>query len=134
MEPLDGDCPHLPSSVGRLSTSLHRQSPSKITEAGILSFVASFKSTGYHHPETLALLKNADQARLNLATTLKSRDYEAAVQAANEYLPLLKRIIVSCEVQPEGAVLDRKLVFCWVGGLEDANITDGVGRRCEGEC
>ena len=133
MPPIDADCPPVPASVVRLSTSLHRQAPSKILEAASLNYSLSFKSTGAHHPSTAALLKQADLKRVNLATALSGRDYDAVQRAAEEYLPVLKQIIVSCEVQPEGAVLDKKLIFKWVGGLEDANITDGLGRSSEGE-
>jgi len=50
------------------------------------------------------------------STTAKS--YDSVCRAANDYLPLINQILLSCQVQPEFARLDERLIFQWASGVE----------------
>ena len=117
------DPPPVPASLVRLATSLHQYAPGHIQNASKLSFSTSFKSAGMHHPQTAALLKQLDATRVDLATALTAGDSQTVVDTCTRYLPLIKRLLLSCEVQPDSAVLDERLNFKWQGGLDG----DGTG-------
>jgi len=121
-EPLGPDLSH-PDAVIRLASSVHRFQCPEVLQTGKLSFEKSFKTSGAH-PNTASLMRKADQARGNLAECLvKSRrsqnaPQEAVVLAANEYVPLIHSILLSCKFQSENAQLDQRLTFQWSSGLE----------------
>ena len=108
----------VPASLIRLATSLHQYSVGSIDSANKLTYSKSFKSAGMHHPATSSLLRALDAARVDLATTLTSSDPRGSRTNALRYLPLIRRLLMSCEVQPDTAVLDEKLAFNWCGALE----------------
>lgn len=79
-----------------------------------------------HHPSTSSLLRTLDSTRVDLATTLTSKDASGVEGNGTRYLPSIRRLLLSCEVQPDTAVLDEKLNFMWRGALEG----DGPGGTC----
>mmetsp|Transcript_2757 Transcript_2757/g.5049 ORF Transcript_2757/g.5049 Transcript_2757/m.5049 type:complete len:449 (+) Transcript_2757:42-1388(+) len=122
----DGDDVPIPPSLIRLATSLHQYNAGSIDSANKLTFSKSFKSSGMHHPATSSLLRTLDSNRVDLATSLTSKDAAGVEGNATRYLPSIRRLLLSCEVQPDTAVLDTKLNFQWRGALEG----DGPGGTC----
>ena len=127
------DLPPLPSSLLRLTTSLHQYSPGAICSSSSLSFTASFSSCGAHHPKTAALLTALDRSRLDLSKALQLGDNVSTAAACERYLPLIRRLLLSCEVQPTTAVLDAPLSFSWQGGLEGDGGGGVIGKVRESE-
>ena len=115
-------CPVSPSLV-RLATSLNQYTCGSIDSANKLTFSKAFSSAGMHHPSTASLLRALDAGRVDLATSLTSGEARASKANALRYLPLIRRLLMSCEVQPDTAVLDERLSFMWRGALEG----DGPG-------
>jgi hypothetical protein len=113
----------VPICLIHLVSSLHKYGPGHIENASKLSFSTSFKSSGMHHDETASLLRDLDSSRVELATALAGDDCTAILGQCERYLPRIRRLLLSCEVQPEGARLNEHLNFRWQGGLEG----DGTG-------
>ena len=107
------DIPPVPVSATRLVTCLHRHRMPLIGDDGGLSFRKSFKSCGMIHKETKALLEILDQSREELRTALDGDDPDAAISVLRKYIPSLERLLLSCSVQQETAVLDVPLEFSW---------------------
>lgn len=109
-----------PESMIRIASAVHRFRCPEIVKVDKLSFEKAFKTTG-SHPPTKALMSQADENRKALSKALSKGTTSASstiVSAAQLYLPLIQQILLSCEVQPEMARLDVKLVFEWSSGIE----------------
>ena len=101
-----------PDAAIRLASAVHRfPCPEMGTGTQSVSFSQSFRSTG-SHPQTRALMSEADSARTSLCEALVGSRKGTAVshktiyRAASEYLPRIHRILVTCKVQLEVARLD----------------------------
>lgn len=120
--PLGPDLGH-PDSVIRLASAIHRFRMPEMGATRKISYVRSFKSVG-SHPKTKALTAKADASRASLGEALvashrtTNTNHDAVVRAADEYLPLMNQILLSCKIQPETARLDEKLLFEWASGME----------------
>eukprot|EP00526_Cylindrotheca_closterium_P009290 CAMPEP_0113622062 /NCGR_PEP_ID=MMETSP0017_2-20120614/11293_1 /TAXON_ID=2856 /ORGANISM="Cylindrotheca closterium" /LENGTH=428 /DNA_ID=CAMNT_0000531859 /DNA_START=60 /DNA_END=1346 /DNA_ORIENTATION=+ /assembly_acc=CAM_ASM_000147 len=108
-----------PDSAIRLSSAVHRFQMPNINSQRKLSFARSFSTTG-RHEKTRKLMLNADTSRKNLmeAVSAAKVSHERVVADSRRYRPLINQILVSCKVQPEMAMLDERLVFDWLSGLE----------------
>ncbi|GMH54530.1 hypothetical protein TrRE_jg1257, partial [Triparma retinervis] len=125
----DPTTPPIPKSLIRLCTSLHAYRPGIIEGVDKLGYETCFKSAGGHHASTSALLRSLSQARLELAASLTTgSNPEDTLANAETYLPLIRTLLLSCEVQPDTAVLDQKLEFKWRGGLEGDDVGGTVGK------
>ena len=106
----DPTTPPIPKSLIRLCTSLHAYRPGIIEGVDKLGYETCFKSAGGHHASTSALLRSLSQARLELAASLTTgANPEDTLANAETYLPLIRTLLLSCEVQPDTAVLDQKV-------------------------
>jgi len=126
---LDDPClaPH-PDSAVRLASALHRFScPELIT--GNLSFRDHFCKT----PDALDLTRRADYKRKLLSRALTDVglgdpvSHQSIVSAAQQYIPLIHQILLSCRNLPESA---RPLVFEWKSGI-DKGVTETNSFRSE---
>lgn len=111
--------PH-PDAAIRLASAMHRF-PCPEVMTGDLSYERSFRTAGTH-PTTRALTSQADEARISLSRALAAKgskvSHQSIVNAAQNYIPLVHQILLSCKVQPESARLDQRLVFEWSSGME----------------
>lgn len=113
--------PH-PDSAIRLASAVHRFPVPRINNGlDDLSFERAFRTTG-SHPSTKALASQADEARISLSRALAGKgsnvSHQSIINAAQTYIPLIHRIMLSCKFQPEAARLDERLVFDWTSGME----------------
>lgn len=65
-------------------------------------------------------MKQADEGRRLLQEACRASHVSAerVLECAQRYEPLIHTILLSCQVQPEQARLDEKLVFEWISGIE----------------
>ena len=125
----DPTTPPIPKSLLRLCTSLHAYRPGTIDSVSKLTFESAFKSAGGHHPNTSALLRSLSRSRLDLASSLtQTTSPSSTLENSQRYLPLIRTLLLSCEVQPDTAVLDEKLEFRWRGGLEGDDLGGTLGK------
>ena len=121
--------PPIPTCAIILLTALFTYTAPTIKLPGTLSYVNSFKTVG-SDPQTIELLRRADNARTNLSVGLTSNNPQGAIAAGEAYVPCVKCIQISCETQPEDAKLDKALSFSWGGGLEPDE-PKGKEKSCE---
>ena len=108
-----------PDSAIRLACVVHRFRVPKITRK--VNFTYSFSSTGKDE-NTRKVLRTADDYRDQLDEAVnasKKVSGEKVVAEAQQYIPLVNTILLSCKVQPEEARLDERLVFEWKSGVEE---------------
>lgn len=67
-------------------------------------------------------MKQADEARRLLQEACRASPISAerVIECAQRYEPLIHTILLSCQIQPEQARLDEKLVFEWASGVDAA--------------
>ncbi|GAX10782.1 hypothetical protein FisN_13Lh386 [Fistulifera solaris] len=107
-----------PDSAIRLAAVVHRfRVPQPTTRK--VSFFDAFYTTG-KDAKTRRHMKQADEARrlLHEACCASKVSAERVMECAQRYEPLINTILLSCQIQPEQARLDEKLVFEWVSGVE----------------
>jgi len=111
-----------PDSAIRLSSAVHRFQMPRINSERKLSFARSFSTTGSHET-TRKLMLNADSCRKQLMEVVSATkvSHERVVAESRRYQPLINQILVSCKFQPEMAMLDERLIFDWLSGLERSN-------------
>jgi len=111
-----------PDSAIRLASALHCYALPRVEDSSRTSYQRAFKTSG-KHAKTSALLRKLDETRVSLCCALTGAkgkiDGGIAANAADEYLPCIRQLLLSCEVQPDGAMLDEKLEFCWQSSLEN---------------
>jgi len=122
MSAFDDAPPQLvPDCCIRLAGFLHAYALPRVVDSSKTSFQRAFKSSG-QHAKTTALIRKTDENRVGLCCTLTgakgSFNGSDTVRAADAYLPCIRSILLSCEVQPDTAMLDEKLEFQWQSSLE----------------
>lgn len=114
-----------PDSIIRLTTTILRFRCPEIEEksAKELSFTRSF-STVANDPVTASILKEINMARKclhnNLTITSNSGvSHKTIVNAAQTYIPLIQKVLITCKVHPEDIRLTERLLFSWTSGIEE---------------
>jgi len=110
-----------PDSCIRLLSALHAYAMPRVIDSSKVSFQRSFKTCG-SHSKTAALLRKTDERRVDMCCSLTGAKGKMnggeTVRAVEAYLPLIRSILLSCEVQPDDALLDEKLNFNWQSSME----------------
>lgn len=106
-----------PDAAIRLASAVHRFRVPVMTKT--VSYERSFRTTGTHTKTRTVLLK-ADSSRKQLKEALDAKTIsgERVYNEATRYLPLIQQLLLTCQVQPEVARLDERLIFEWQSGVE----------------
>lgn len=74
-------------------------------------------------------MKQADEGRrlLQEACQAPKVSAERVMECAKRYEPLINTILLSCQIQPEQARLDERLVFEWLSGIEGSQQAQAYG-------
>ena len=109
-----------PDSCIRLASAVHRFHLPQIRRT--VTFSTSFRTAAAQFLSTRTALNRADDYRLQLHAALSATNVsgERVDAEAARYQPFLSQILLTCQVQPEVARLDERLIFAWSSGIESA--------------
>jgi len=117
-----------PDCIIRLASAVYVLPCPLIHKPMDFSFTESFNTATRDHVKSAALMRSADTSRRKLADALENlrsvspsvtgSKHQNAIMYAKEYYPQINQILFSCKVQPEMAVLNKKIDFQWTSGVE----------------
>jgi BRO1-like domain len=110
-----------PDSCIRLASAVHRFQFPQIRRT--VAFSTSFRTAAAQFIITRTAMTRADDHRTQLQAALSASTIsgERVDAEAARYQPFLSQILLTCQVQPEVARLDERLLFTWSSGLESTS-------------